>query len=294
MKYQLDVGRNLEVIFSSLTRKITVDYYSDYFEIDRLHDKRAPEIIKKLKLYMTRHGVPNEVITENGPPFNSESFRIFSNNYDFKHVTSSPRYPQSNGKVESAVKTAKRLLTKSLHSETNPHLAVLYWRTTPTECIGSSPAQRLFGRRTRTLLPTTNRLLGPQIVRNLPEKIAERKQKQAFYYNRNAAKLSKLKEGDVVRIKSTFNDKRWWKAVVNQEAGIRSYHLTTESGRSLRRNRRHQTLSREKPPDLMYNHLICQNKIKRSLSLSTLSYQIVSNVLPPVPTQVCHPRDLYL
>jgi len=40
----------------------------------------------------------------------SHEFKKFAEMYEFDHQTSSPRYSQSNGKVENAVKTAKRLM----------------------------------------------------------------------------------------------------------------------------------------------------------------------------------------
>ncbi|XP_048255235.1 uncharacterized protein K02A2.6-like [Haliotis rufescens] len=158
---------------------ITVDYYSDFFKVDRLHSKQAPEIIKKLKSHLARHGIPDQIISDNGPPFNSEAFRKFSDNYEFEHVTSSPHYPQSNRKVESAVKIAKKLMTKSLHAQTDPYLALLDWRNVPTEGIGFSPVQRLFSRRTKTKLPTASTLLQPKTVDGVSDKIACKKSKQA-------------------------------------------------------------------------------------------------------------------
>ena len=46
-------------------------------------------------------------MTNNGPQFSSKDFSRFAQKYDFEHVTSSPHYPRSNGKVESAMKSAK-------------------------------------------------------------------------------------------------------------------------------------------------------------------------------------------
>ncbi|XP_064597501.1 uncharacterized protein K02A2.6-like [Liolophura sinensis] len=117
---------------------ILADYYSDYFEIDRLHDKTATTVIKTMKSQFDRHGIPVQLMSDNGPPYNSTEFKKFADKYEFEHITSSPRYPQSNGKVESAVKTVKQLMAKSLHAKTDPFLALLEWRNIPAEGIGSS------------------------------------------------------------------------------------------------------------------------------------------------------------
>lgn len=81
---------------------ICADYFSDFFEIDRLHGKTGKEVIGKMNAQIARHGIPDVIVTDNGPPFNSVEFRDFAEKYEFEHRTSSPRYPQSNGKVENA------------------------------------------------------------------------------------------------------------------------------------------------------------------------------------------------
>ena len=87
-------------------------------------------------------------MSNDGPPFNSDEFQQFVANYDMEHVTSSPHYPQSNGKVENAIKTAKSLLKKCKAARSDIYLALLEWRNTPSEGLQSSPAQRMFGHQT--------------------------------------------------------------------------------------------------------------------------------------------------
>ena len=57
-------------------------------------------------------------MTDNGPQFDSAEFAMFAKKWSFKHDTSSPRYPQSNGKAENAVKTClpstKELLSQNI------------------------------------------------------------------------------------------------------------------------------------------------------------------------------------
>ena len=77
---------------------IIVDYLSNYFEIDRLQSKKISDVIYVLKQQFARHGIPSITFSDNA--FVSDEFRKFANAYDFEHQTSSPRYPQSNGKVE--------------------------------------------------------------------------------------------------------------------------------------------------------------------------------------------------
>ena len=104
---------------------ICTDYFSNFFEIDRLDNKKAPEIVYRMRHHFARYGIPEVVVSDNGPPFNSTEFRMFAEKYEFQHITSSPRYPQFIGKIENSVKTVKKLLTKSLEAKSDPFLALL-------------------------------------------------------------------------------------------------------------------------------------------------------------------------
>lgn len=70
---------------------ICADYFSDFFEVDRLHGRAGKEVIGKMKAQIARHGIPDVIVTDNGPPFNSGEFRDFAANYESEHGTQSPR-----------------------------------------------------------------------------------------------------------------------------------------------------------------------------------------------------------
>ena len=84
------------------------------------------EVIRHLKSIMARHGIPAEIVSDNGPQFSAEVFAEFTKSYGITHQTSSPRYPQGNGEAERAVKTVKSILNKS----EDPYLGLLAYRTT--------------------------------------------------------------------------------------------------------------------------------------------------------------------
>jgi len=66
-----------------------------------------------LKQFFSCHGVPQEVISDNGPQFSSLDYSQFAMKYGFIHTMSSPQYPQSNGEAERATQTVKQFLKKS-------------------------------------------------------------------------------------------------------------------------------------------------------------------------------------
>lgn len=91
---------------------VTVDYYSDFFELDLLPDTTAATVINCLKQHFVRHGTPEVVVTDNGPQFKAVEFHQFACDWEFQHVTSSSYHSQSNGKAEAAVKIAKNMVKK--------------------------------------------------------------------------------------------------------------------------------------------------------------------------------------
>lgn len=202
---------------------LTVDYLSNFFEVDRLHTKRVCDIVYSLKHQFARHGIPNVVFSDNSP-FASREFQAFAAKYEFKHETSSPRYPQSNGKVENAVKTVKRLMSKALESKSDPFLALLDYRNTPTEGSSSSPSQVLFGRRTRSLLPCVQKFLKTPSTNEARERLTRDKHKQAVYYNRSARERPPLETGDTVRFQ-TQEGSEWQKGEVAKVLPHRSYEI---------------------------------------------------------------------
>ena len=79
---------------------IVVDYTSKFFEISRLPNAEASTLINHTKAIFSRYGIPREVVSDNGPQFTSYEYKKFSQEYDFKHISSSPRYPKSSGFIE--------------------------------------------------------------------------------------------------------------------------------------------------------------------------------------------------
>ena len=137
------------------------------------------------------------------------------------------------GRLKTQLKTEKSLMKKARESVQDFYLSLLAWRNTPTEGMDSSPVQRLFSRRTKTSLPTASRLLEPEPVKQVRDKLYERKEIQAKYFNKGSKELPSLQEGEIVRMEPKAHDhaKRWVKAQVEKQVDVRSYAVRTEDGR---------------------------------------------------------------
>ena len=121
---------------------VTVDYYSHFFEVDYLPDDTKSEaIVSKMKQHFARHGIPDKVVSDNGPQFTSGVFKKFTKGWGFVHETISPGNSRANGAAEAAVKTAKRLMKKAEKDREDPYISLLNLRNTPTEGTNSSPVQ---------------------------------------------------------------------------------------------------------------------------------------------------------
>ena len=88
---------------------IIIDY-TRFFNIQSLKNCESITVKKKKKMKHTfaTFGVPQIVISDNGPEYKSEKFKQFAKDWDFKHITKSPNYPQANGLAERNILTIKK------------------------------------------------------------------------------------------------------------------------------------------------------------------------------------------
>ena len=181
------------------TYVLVVDYFSRYIEIARLNRTTTSEVVIHLKSIFARHGIPETLISDNGPQYASREFAEFTKDYEFKYSTSRPYFPQGNGEAERAVGTIKGLLNKS----GDPYKALLAYRSTPLQ-IGYSPAELLMGRLLRSTVPTTRAQRKPRIP-DLSEvrardKQSKARQKRNHDKHHGARELPPLQPGDRVWI----------------------------------------------------------------------------------------------
>ena len=180
---------------------IMSDYTSNWFEICDMPRITASAVINECRKQFARHGVPLKVMADSGTQFTSFQFREFAKKWNFEIEVSSPYHHQSNGKAENAVKTAKQILHKCAIDGSDPLLAILEWRNSPSGDTGTSPAQRLFSRRCRTTLPINRESLKPNSTNtNDLARLWKAKSRQANNYNRQKKNLSDLQPGQNVSL----------------------------------------------------------------------------------------------
>ena len=220
---------------------VTVDFYSNFWEVDFLSSKHVSTIILALKKHFARYGSPEELVSDCSP-FESAEFQRFCKEWDIVHNPSSPGLSRSNGKSESAVKAAKKLIKKCTAEKSDPYKALLELRNTPMQGINLSPAQIMMSRRTRSAVPCSPKQLKPQL--NNPAPALEKKvETQAKYYDKKSKPLTSLYVGQPVyydKFDSTKRKAVWEKGVISEKsASPRRYSVDGNNGGQYVRNRIH-------------------------------------------------------
>ncbi|CAH0717682.1 unnamed protein product, partial [Brenthis ino] len=130
---------------------IIVVYLLAWFDVVKVPYKTASETIKSIKPIFATHGITNEIVADN-MPFSSFEFEQFCQGLEIKLTNTSPHYPQSNGMVEKAVG------------------------------LSESTAQVMMRRQLRTVLPTIEENLLPNVVRVKEDKELKQKRSKLYYY----------------------------------------------------------------------------------------------------------------
>ena len=184
---------------------VVVDYFSCYFEVAKLTSTTSCAVIEAMKNIFSRYGIPETLVSDNGPQFSAIEMKDFSHSFGFQHVTSSPYYPQGNGQAERTVQTAKRLISAG----DDLAISLLNYRTTPLPWCGLSPAELLMGRKLRTTLPQHLKVLVPKwdYLQHFKTQSLRYKRKQAENYNQTHAvgQRPDLEIGQQVWISDTRN-----------------------------------------------------------------------------------------
>ena len=146
---------------------VVADRLSGWVEIfsslSKSFSSSAAGLITHLRNFFRVFGVPEELSSDGGPQFKATITKEFLSKWGIRHRVSSAYFPQSNGRAEVAVKTAKRLLLDNIDPsgsiDNDKFLrAILQLRNTPDPDCNISPAQIVFGRTLSDAFKFVNRV----------------------------------------------------------------------------------------------------------------------------------------
>ncbi len=200
---------------------VVVDAHSKWPEVFCVSSTTTQVVTQKLEETFARHGIPEQLVSDNGRQFTSDEFHEFMKVYNIKHVCSSPYHARSNGEAERFIRTFKeKMLASELPLQKRLLQFLFRYRSTPHSTTGVSPSELLNGRLLRTRLS----LVHPNVsttVRN-----AQAIQKNTYDKN---TKMRHFKSGQKV-IVQTFskNDQKWTAGIIVQPMGPVTYAVDVD------------------------------------------------------------------
>jgi transposase InsO family protein len=130
---------------------VIVDAYSGYPEVHLTKDMLSSTVVSRLRRTFSQLGVPNQLVSDNGPSFVSHETREWLSRVGCTLVTTPAYHPQSNGIAERFVRTIKEAVKANGFSQAAIDRYLLFYRAS-TSKPGASPAELLFGRQLRAPL----------------------------------------------------------------------------------------------------------------------------------------------
>lgn len=86
--------------------------YSKWLEVITVRSTTSANTIDKIQMLFVSTGLPEEIVSDNGPQFTSHEFRDFTRPNGIKHTLVPPYHPQSNGFTERGVQIVKKTLKR--------------------------------------------------------------------------------------------------------------------------------------------------------------------------------------
>ena len=200
------------------TLLVAVDSHSKWPEVLEMNTTSAAKTVTVLREMFARYGLPEQVVTDNGPQFTSSEFSQFLASNGVKHIRCSPYHPSSNGAAERLVQTVKQALKAGCHKGVSFEQALasflLHYRTTPHATTGVSPSSLFFGRSLRIRLD----LLKPQVATRVRSKQADQKSFHGLH-----SRARHFSVGESVMARNLRDGPPWVPGVVEQVLGPLTY-----------------------------------------------------------------------
>jgi hypothetical protein len=186
---------------------VTLDEYSRFPLVETIYATSSETVTKRLEQLFSIFGIPQELRSDNGPPFNSNSIGNFAKFMDFKHRLVTPEWPQANGMVESFMKNLSRVVRTAIIEKVPWKTRLVEflrnYRSTPHSTTGIAPAELFFKNAKTTRLPQFKSSFVPTEADQKALRTDKQKKqvmKQEFDARKHARE-SDIKEDDIVLVK---------------------------------------------------------------------------------------------
>ena len=91
---------------------VVIDAHSKWIEVIPMTTATAELTIQHLRQLFARFGIPESIVSDNGPQFAAEEFCQFCHLNGVKHLRVAPYHPSSNGMLREQSKSSSRVSTR--------------------------------------------------------------------------------------------------------------------------------------------------------------------------------------
>lgn len=211
---------------------VVLDSLSKWVKLFSMHSITSTATIEKLRECFARFGLPETIVSDNGPLLTSQEFSTFCSKNGIEHLTTAAYKPQSNGAAENAVKTFKCSMQKALTDPNNKNISVetimirflFYYRSSVHSATLETPYQLMFGREMKTHFDRIN-------PKRLIEMCNQTTTSSTTETSHNIRNDEIFAVNDQVLVRDHQNPKHPWKnAIVTAVIGKRMHKCKTEEG----------------------------------------------------------------
>lgn len=238
---------------------VIYDSYSKWLEIQKLADKSAASVVDVCRTVFSTHGIPQYLLCDNNP-FNAFVFKRFAKELNMQIIYSSPHHHQSNGRAEKGVAIAKSMIKKAAEERADFREALMEYRNTKIASMGYSPAQLLFSRKLRTVLPASVEDLKPSVPRNVADRLDAQAARTKEWFDRTAPRPECcFRPGQQVQVSLGEKGHTWKPAtIISKCPEPRSYMVEFLDGSQLRRSTVHLRPRRANQRDDDRDNMECE------------------------------------
>ena len=210
---------------------IVVDAHSKWPEVVTMSTTTSHTTIEALRSMFARFGLPEQLVSDNGPQFTSTEFAQFMKGNHIKHILCSPYHPSSNGLAERFVQTFKRSMRageqdgRSLQHRLSEFL--LTYRTSTHATTDTSPSELFLNRKLRTRFD----LLKPDT-----KGIVESRQAEQKKHHDSHSKQRCLFPGTPVMVKDYRHSNKWIRGTILKKLGPVTYTVDVGNGNLWKRH----------------------------------------------------------
>ena len=208
---------------------IIVDAHSKWLDVITMNNITSENTILVLREVFATWGLPESMVSDNGPTFTSDIFKKFMAHNKVKHILSTPFHPSTNGLAERAVETFKNSMRKNVKGSVRERVAkfLTKYRSTPHSTTGVSPSELMLGRRMRTHLD----LLHPSIRSHVDNE----QTRQKINHDRHSRPCN-IGIDDTVVVRNYRKGDKWIPGTVTEQTGPVSFKVQTQDHSIVRKH----------------------------------------------------------